>query len=827
MENAFSLILDMTLTGSLVIALVLLGRFFLRKQPKIFSYALWAVVLFRLLCPVSISAPVSALNVAKPEVAQTGQTISRVSFVLAEPVTISVSAPQTAAAPLVAKKSVEPMTIAAWVWLAGLGVMAVYSVCSYAALRKKLVGSVPLEGNVYLSDYVDSPFVMGVLLPKIYLPTSTPRSERRFILAHEQHHIRRFDHIWKLLAYLALCLHWFNPLVWLSFLLAGKDMEMSCDEAVIGKLGSHARADYAMALLRLSTKRTVIRGTPLAFGEGDTKGRVKNMANWKKPKVWVSLVCAVACVIVLVACAVNPSEETPTEPKAKPEGTEYVSVQVPEGFAYDENSMYIIRKADGKLVGGVKIYPIPEGVYDPEDSHFQWLYQLGIQDLEAEKAGELYFKGGMSGFSCDWLMEFTSNEEKEADRTVHRRHYFYVVDDLVYDVWEDDLEVEVNTFDSVLRFSNDATVEVPATEGAPIVLDVELVQFGNLSLALPDGLTAREESGAIALIMDGKTVGGVALRQQKEENSPGMFSTEWMAEIGLPEASDASMGYLSGSSQYADYEINYFPDVPVNRDAAGNIIEDEQGTYVLENEVTHYLFIQGLDVYDVWFYNNRLPNTTRETVLKSCVLEGKTQLDTAQTMGSDEQTLLGQCRSVLEQIQSLSACKIETKQENGDHAVNPTSMVTTWISGDDRLSVHVIPESGGSSQFGYLLVNGTSFECNSGQEWQETTQWDCVDPWLASFQWEDSVVSYQGTTQDETGTTVMLRIDQPYAEGENQQPHYWVNFWFDEEGAFQNVKVQVNLFTEYSMVRTESVTSLDAEEIAGEIQQEYERAKGN
>lgn len=145
---------------------------------------------------------------------------------------------------------------------------------------------------------------------------------------------------------------------------------------------------------------------------------------------------------------------------------------------------------------------------------------------------------------------------------------------------------------------------------------------------------------------------------------------------------------------------------------------------------------------------------------------------------------------------------------------------------DKEIVVHVIPESGGSSQFGYLLVNGTSFECNSGQEWRETAQWDCVDPWLASFQWEDSVVSYQGTTQDETGTTVMLRIDQPYAEGENQQPHYWVNFRFDEEGAFQNVKVQVNLFTEYSMVRTESVTSLDAEEITGEIQKEYQNAIG-
>ncbi len=147
---------------------------------------------------------------------------------------------------------------------------------------------------------------MGFFSPKIYLPSDVPTNERKYIIAHERHHIRRFDHIIKLLAYSALCIHWFNPLVWAAFILAGKDMEMSCDEAVIRKMGSQIRADYSASLLRLATHKKIIAGMPLAFGEGDTKGRVMNMAKWKKPKLWVSIVCFVLCATILVACAVNP-----------------------------------------------------------------------------------------------------------------------------------------------------------------------------------------------------------------------------------------------------------------------------------------------------------------------------------------------------------------------------------------------------------------------------------------------------------------------------------------------------------------------------------------
>lgn len=160
---------------------------------------------------------------------------------------------------------------------------------------------------MYLVDHLDSAFVVGLLRPRIYLPSDLPDSQLPYILAHERHHIRRGDHIVRHLAYAALCLHWFNPLVWLAFVLSGRDLEMSCDEAVIRKLGEKIRADYAASLLTLAMGQRILAASPLAFGDGDTKGRIQNMLNWKKTPKWVSALCFALCLILLTACAANPT----------------------------------------------------------------------------------------------------------------------------------------------------------------------------------------------------------------------------------------------------------------------------------------------------------------------------------------------------------------------------------------------------------------------------------------------------------------------------------------------------------------------------------------
>lgn len=324
MDKVFVQVLNMSLTASVVILCVMAVRLLLKRAPKIFSYALWAVVLFRLLCPVSLSSPVSLLEIFRPQVTETAGVASNVSYFPAVPAsqqsghTLAKAPGQGASQPSQAEpengdRPVSVLTIAGFVWLAGAAAMVAYSMAKYLRLRWKLVGAVHYREDIYLADHMKSPFVLGILRPRVYLPSSTAVEERRYIIAHERHHIRRGDHIVKLLAYGALCVHWFNPLVWAAFLLAGKDMEMSCDEAVIRKLGGHIRADYSASLLRLSTGFSSISGTPLAFGEGDTKGRVLNMAKWKKPKLWVCIICAVVCIAVLVACAVNPKKSTEPE----------------------------------------------------------------------------------------------------------------------------------------------------------------------------------------------------------------------------------------------------------------------------------------------------------------------------------------------------------------------------------------------------------------------------------------------------------------------------------------------------------------------------------
>lgn len=312
MADLFSQILNMTLTGSIVIVVVIAVRACLGRLPKIFSYALWSVVLFRLLCPVSLSAPGSLLQLLQPQIKETSDTVSVVSYLPAAedlPEFEYVAAVTPEAQSDFTDQSLSAGQICGMIWICGASGMILYGTAQYLQLRRRLLGAIRHSGNIYLADHIDTAFVMGILSPKIYLPSYVPMQERKFILAHERHHIRRGDHIIKMLAYLALCIHWFNPMVWFAFILAGKDMEMSCDEAVIRHFGSQIRAEYSASLLRLAAHRKPVPGMPLAFGEGDTKGRIMNMAKWKKPNLWLSILCGILCIAVLAACGVNPKKD--------------------------------------------------------------------------------------------------------------------------------------------------------------------------------------------------------------------------------------------------------------------------------------------------------------------------------------------------------------------------------------------------------------------------------------------------------------------------------------------------------------------------------------
>lgn len=304
-------LLDVNLTASIVILFVVCVRQFMKGAPKIFSYALWAIVLLRLLVPVSIESPMSFV----PERTEFSSMVD-VNEVLPE---VQFETPQDRAdnawyrentppgEPLVqTSRSLDAQTYLTFAWLAGIAFLLLRSAASYWKLRKKVRVTIPFRKGIYIADDIDTPFVMGFLRPKIYLPGSLEPWERTFIIAHERHHIRRGDHIFKALGFLALAIHWFNPFVWAAFVLAGRDMEMSCDEAVIRKLGEDVRADYSSSLLNLSTGHRLFAGTPLAFGEGDPTGRVRNLAKWKKPALWVVIICIILCSVLAVCLLTNP-----------------------------------------------------------------------------------------------------------------------------------------------------------------------------------------------------------------------------------------------------------------------------------------------------------------------------------------------------------------------------------------------------------------------------------------------------------------------------------------------------------------------------------------
>ena len=318
----------MTAAGSVVVCVVLPLRLMLKKAPRIFSYALWLAVLFRLLCPVAPEAPVgvprgadAARESGRVPPAYAGTAANSVNGVSGEAaarggVTVR---PAQAAVPEAPRLWLREFGAAfaagfgSYVWLAGAGVMLLRAAAQYAGLRRRLIGAVPLQGNIWQADHVGTPFVLGVLRPRIYLPSALEEGERDYVVAHERRHIRRGDPVWRLLAFTALCVHWFNPLIWLAFTLSRRDMELSCDEAVLREMGRDIRADYAESLLRFTTGKHRLAGTPLAFGESDTKERIVHTMNYKRPALWVCVIAALLCAGAVTALAFNAKQEEPRE----------------------------------------------------------------------------------------------------------------------------------------------------------------------------------------------------------------------------------------------------------------------------------------------------------------------------------------------------------------------------------------------------------------------------------------------------------------------------------------------------------------------------------
>ena len=363
MSAVFLKILNMSIAaGWLILAAVFL-RLLLRKAPRKIVCLFWGLAGLRLVLPVSIRSLFSLIPSRDTVPAD-------IALSPAPAIDSGIPAVNSAVNPIIGSFAPDPQTVAsvnplqviipaaAIIWLAGACAMLLYALISYLKMRRTVAAAVPAGGRVYACDEVDSPFILGVFRPRIYIPSAMEGETLAAVLAHEEMHLKRRDHVWKPLAFLLLSVYWFNPLCWLAFILLSRDLEAACDEAVIRGMDRESLAAYSQALLDCSCPRRRIAACPLAFGEVGVKGRVKNVLNYKKPAFWLIIIAVLAC-IVLTVCFL-------TDPKKKEEPEMTKTTFTAEISRIDGNVMYVIPAAGSNEARSSNLFEVT--LKAPEDS---------------------------------------------------------------------------------------------------------------------------------------------------------------------------------------------------------------------------------------------------------------------------------------------------------------------------------------------------------------------------------------------------------------------------------------------------------------------------
>jgi len=385
MSETFLKIINMSISASYIVLAVLLLRLLLKKAPKWITVVLWGIVAVRLVCPFSIESAFSLIpssEVVSPDIMmdRTPEINTGIPIVnqVVNPIIGSSFTPDpgTSANPL----QLWIPTFAV-IWIIGMVALLIYTVISYAKVKRNIGTAVLYKDNIYQSENVVSPFVLGMIKPKIYLPFNMNEKDMEHVVAHEMAHIRRKDHLWKPLGFLLLTLHWFNPLMWLGYVLLCRDIELACDEKVIKELDHDARADYSQALLTCSVNRRMIAACPLAFGEVGVMDRVKSVLNYKKPAFWIIIAAIVVCLAVTVCFLTNPIDKDNT-------GVKSISAE-----RVDSNVVNLIMKYSYPIGGySVRFVPESEGEYtgdgmkDYDGSLGKYRLLIAFGDTEPSKA---------------------------------------------------------------------------------------------------------------------------------------------------------------------------------------------------------------------------------------------------------------------------------------------------------------------------------------------------------------------------------------------------------------------------------------------------------
>ena len=403
MNELFLKIINMSISASWLVLAVLILRFVLKKAPKWINVLLWGIVAIRLICPFSFESTLSLIPSAETIPLNIGMDTTPT-------INSGISAINNAVNPIISQSN-TPMAGASvnllqitigiyeYIWIFGMIALALYTAISYWRLRRKVDTAVRYKDNIFQSENVSFPFVLGIIKPRIYLPFKMNGQYLEYVVAHEQAHICRKDHWWKPLGFLLLMIHWFNPLMWLAYVLLCRDIELACDEKVIKELGNEQRGDYTQALVACSVNRRMIAACPLAFGEVSVKERVKSVLNYKKPAFWVIIISVIVCVGVAVCFLTNPKQDSYTLRIVVPAGSQ-------EKFVYTDEEVSTIRNSikiwSGDGLGDTEVILSP--VNKTTETRYTATYLTHGMPVEFDAEKDTWFKIGVN-------MQNSTNED--------------------------------------------------------------------------------------------------------------------------------------------------------------------------------------------------------------------------------------------------------------------------------------------------------------------------------------------------------------------------------------------------------------------------------
>ena len=403
MNELFLKIINMSISASWLVLAVLILRFVLKKAPKWINVLLWGIVAIRLICPFSFESTLSLIPSAETIPLNIGMDTTPT-------INSGISAINNAVNPIISQSN-TPMAGASvnllqitigiyeYIWIFGMIALALYTAISYWRLRRKVDTAVRYKDNIFQSENVSFPFVLGIIKPRIYLPFKMNGQYLEYVVAHEQAHICRKDHWWKPLGFLLLMIHWFNPLMWLAYILLCRDIELACDEKVIKELGNEQRGDYTQALVACSVNRRMIAACPLAFGEVSVKERVKSVMNYKKPAFWVIIISVIVCVGVAVCFLTNPKQDSYTLRIVVPAGSQ-------EKFVYTDEEVSTIRNSikiwSGDGLGDTEVILSP--VNKTTETRYTATYLTHGMPVEFDAEKDTWFKIGVN-------MQNSTNED--------------------------------------------------------------------------------------------------------------------------------------------------------------------------------------------------------------------------------------------------------------------------------------------------------------------------------------------------------------------------------------------------------------------------------